>query len=241
MFVYNAGFGGLCWSLGTSLRFEGLEMKQYNRRQFLGLTIAGLAFASWGKGSEEKVKRDENQKNTIVKQIDVIGYKLKNTDEVDNLMSLFSDTFQLPLAWSAQNIKGMYCGNLWIGNVLFEILRSTNEENNYYLLLEPKGLSMALDEQDKRGILYGNSIVNTETDSYGQKQTLWTNVPLMQFSQSGTSVLLCEVNPRFFSTQSLIKLSTPPPENIDQFRKYLRQELNKRNGGPLGIQYVNYI
>lgn len=159
--------------------------------------------------------------------------------DVEHLMSLFSDTFQLPVETLAEDYGPFFSGLVYAGNVALEFVASPHQVPTTWsggIASEPGPLSAVLDELDARGITHGDPQPYTRADSDGRTQIYWTTVGLPELATPGTGVFLCEYQPAVYQITC-----TPHAEDKDQQRELLRQELDRRHGGPLGVQYVKEI
>ena len=72
-------------------------------------------------------------------------------------------------------------------------------------------------------------------DQSGNKTTLWTTVTLDDVSKNDLDVFLCEYSPDLF------RMNNPPRRDIQEHRRYLKDLLRQRGGGPMGIELVKEI
>ncbi len=97
---------------------------------------------------------------------------------------------------------------------------------------EPSPLATSLDGLDRPGITYGERRPLISTAQDASKNTLWTNVPLRQFSDGEAAdatmhVFLSEYSPKYV--------------NVEERRERLRTQLAERGGGPLGVEAVKEV
>jgi hypothetical protein len=183
-----------------------------------------------------------NTNTAPIKRVDHIIMRVSQVDEARRVMSLFADTLQLPVAWSPSPIYGgrSYAGQVWGGNIALQVsaILDRTGVGSGGIVLEPSSLVAALDELARRGITHANPGGHTVTDVNGQKQTYWNTAELDQLCSPSTQVGLCEYQPAVFR---LPASGTPNAESMAQAGEMLQQELARRNGGPLGVQYVEEV
>jgi hypothetical protein len=164
-----------------------------------------------------------------------IDHIMIRTGRPETLFKLFTETFELPVAWPLANRGGVTSGGVGFGNVNVEAIKFPGQHTAGSSLVgfafEPfTSLSDSLAELDRRGIAHGRLRPFVITASDGAAATLWTNVTLSQFSDSDTPA----------DATLHIFLSEYTPEYVDsgQRRERLRTGLAQNGGGPLGIDGV---
>jgi hypothetical protein len=164
-----------------------------------------------------------------------IDHIMIRAEHPENLFTLFTETFELPVAWPLANRGGVTSGGVGFGNVNVEAIKfpgqPTAESSLVGFAFEPSSsLSDSLAELDRRGVAYGNLRPFAITASDGTSATLWTNVTLSRFSDSDAPA----------DATLHIFLSEYTPEYVDsaQRRERLRTVLAQSDGGPLGIDRV---
>jgi hypothetical protein len=192
------------------------------------LVILPLALASAIHSEETK------RKASIVRQIARI---LIESGDPKILFDLFSEEFQLPVAWPLEENRGYLSGGLGAGNVNIEVYRygqqklvpARKDTRAHYsgLALEPYPLPEALRELREIGIPYSPPEPYTSTLPNGSQGVLWTTVPLPSFSRPGMSIYLYEYSPAFLQ--------------VNIRRNQLGNRLTLNNGGPLGFLAVREI
>ena len=99
--------------------------------------------------------------------------------------------------------------------------------------MEPSPLAECLRELTRRGITYAQPRPLLRTEPDGSKTTLWTNVPLLQFSDSD--------RPADATIYIFVSEYGPAYVNIQERRARLRKELLQVDGGPLGVSSVEEV
>ena len=170
-----------------------------------------------------------------VRQIDHIMIRTGNPSE---LYAFLVDTLQLPVAWPLTSPReGVMTGGVGVGNVNLEAIQFPGQAEPGPRLLgfafEPTALDESLRQLTMRGVAVGapRQIIGSRPD--GSKGVLWTNVTLPQFSDSdnqavaGVHVFLSEYDAAYV--------------NVRARHGRLRQELQSKGGGPLGIVDVKEV
>ena len=170
-----------------------------------------------------------------VRQIDHIMIRTGNPAE---LYAFFADTLQLPVAWPLTSPReGVMTGGVGVGNVNLEAIRFPGQtEQRPRLLgfaLEPTALDESVRQLTSRGLAVGapREIVGSRPD--GSKGVLWTNVTLPQFSDSE--------NPGDGTVHVFLSQYSAAYVDVSQRRARLRQQLDARGGGPLGVVDVKEV
>src|SRR5688572_17418761 len=166
-----------------------------------------------------------------------IDHIMVRTDTPANLYSFLTETLRLPVAWPLATRGGVTSGGVGFGNVNVEAIQFPGQQPTGAQLVgfgfEPVPLAQCLTELDRRGIKYGEVRPFSSTDPVGSKKTLFTNVTLLQFSDSDRPagatmhIFLSEYNPTYV--------------DVEQRRARLRRELRESGGGPLGVKAVKEV
>jgi hypothetical protein len=174
------------------------------------------------------------RRTPIIRQVDHI---LIETGDPQSLFSFFSDTLELPVAWSLAHSKGFESGGIGAGNVNLELFQYTeqkrvparrNPEARYAgLAFQPYPLSESLRELDVSGIPYDSPKPTISTLPDGSQGTAWTTVSLPSLSRPGMAIFLYEYSPVFL--------------RVEVRRKQLGNRLALTDGGPLGFQSIPEI
>jgi len=175
--------------------------------------------------AEQKVK-------PAIWQVDRI---LVQTSEPRYLFDLFSDRFQLPVAWPMTTGAESASGGVGLGNAILEVYSQGSEEKNSKrgrtlfagVALEPYPLAECLPELQSRGISYAPPQPYVSALPDGSQGPLWTTVVLPQFSKPGLSVFLFQYSSVFL--------------NAEVKRKQLAGQMALRGGGPLGVRCVREV
>jgi len=164
-----------------------------------------------------------------------IDHIMIRAEQPRTLFTLFTETFELPVAWPLESRGGVTSGGVGFGNVNVEAIKFPGqlkaESSLVGFAFEPVStLSDSLAELHRRGVAYGKLRPFVSTASDGAAATLWTNVTLSQLSDSDTPM----------DATLHIFLSEYTPEYVDskQRRERLRTALAHNDGGPLGIDGV---
>jgi hypothetical protein len=180
----------------------------------------------------------------IVRQIDHIIISADTVEDAKALWSLFSEQLKLPVAWPPSQYEGFFSGGVNAGNVNLEFVYSRDESVESHstaqpstnarfsgLGLEPQPLAQALPQLEQLGLRHGQPDPYQTKDQSGNKTTLWTTVSLDDVSKNDMDVFLCEYSPNLFR----------PRRDIQENRRYLKDQLRQRGGGPMGIELVKEI
>ncbi len=163
----------------------------------------------------------------VIRQVDHI---LIASNDANELFSLLSETFELPVVWPMGNYGRFTSGGVSAGNVNLEVVNmpvSTADNARSQIIgfaLEPEPLKDSLKELDARGITHGVSVPFTILDSTGSVTTLWNSVALPDISNNYIIIFLCEYS-----------------HDLPAQRNKTLGELMSRNGGPLSIKSVEEI
>lgn len=169
----------------------------------------------------------QSRENKIIRQVDHI---LIASNDAEELFSLLSDTFQLPVVWPMANYGRVHSGGVSAGNVNLEIVKMpvTGEDaarsRFIGLALEPEPLESSLAELDSRGIRHGAAVPLTTLIADGSIATLWTTVMLPDVSNSAMIVFLCEYT-----------------HDVAAQRRDALEQLQALDGGPLTLESVREI
>ena len=160
------------------------------------------------------------------------------TGEPRELFAFFAETLQLPIAWPLMSPRaGVTTGGVGFGNVNVEAIQFPGQTDPKPRLLgfalEPLALDEALVELNRRGLTFGEERPLVATGPDGTKRTLWTNVTLLQFSDSNT--------PADGTTHIFLSQYNPTFVNVDERRERLRAQLVDSGGGPLGVLDVKEV
>ena len=183
-----------------------------------------------------------NTATVPIKQVCHIIMRVPEADDARYVMSLFADTLQLPVSWSPSPVWDgrSFAGQVYAGNAPLQVSAALGRPGIApgCIVFEPDSLAATLDELERRGITHGDLGSYAVTDANGQAQTYWTAVELDQLCTPSTGVSLCEYEPAVFRDPAH---GTPNAESMAQSREMLKQELDSRNGGPLGVQHVKEV
>jgi hypothetical protein len=163
---------------------------------------------------------------SVVRQVD---HALIASSDASALFSLFTDTFQLPVAWPMSDYSGFASGGVAVGNVNLEIIQHSQSTANAPaslwtgIALEPAPLTASLPELAARKIQHGTPAPFRSLKWNGWK-TLWTTVALPDVSNDATQVFLCEYD-----------------DELPIRRRSRLEELRSLGGGPLSVRSTREI
>lgn len=184
----------------------------------------------------------------IVRQVDHIIVRVDTVADAKALWSLFSEKLNLPIAWPPADYKGFFSGGVSLGNVNLEFAHDSDEPGPPHprdngvasakfsgLGLEPEPLPQAIAELERLRVRHGTPDSYQKEDESGNRSTLWTTVYLDELSKKDMNIFLCEY------AQDLFLMSNPPRRDTEENRRYLKDQLKQRGGGPIGIDSVKEI
>ena len=144
--------------------------------------------------------------------------------DADRLFLFFRDTLQLPQVWGYQSWGDFASGGVSLGNVVFELVSwkvpagETLATELAGIAFEPGGpTDAAVAELARRGIAHDPPEPNLREDAGGRKVG-WINTGLPDLAS--WNVFFCDYVPR---------------ERVAQGRASASEELDRRQGGPLGV------
>ena len=179
-----------------------------------------------------------------IKRVCHIIRLVPEANDARSVMSVFADTLQLPVAWSPSPIYDgrFFTGQVFAGNVPMQVAASLDQQASFSssggIVFEPGPLPATLDELQRRGVTLGGHASHTVTDSNGETHTYWTTVALEQLCTPKMGVSVCEYTSAVFRDPAH---GTPQAHSVAESRQILKRELERRNGGPLGVQYVSEV
>jgi len=190
-----------------------------------------------------------------VEQADYLAVFYDSTFEVDSMFQLLTETLGLPVWFKpiirqAENFPGelSYNGTTFLGNFAISFITSNvnfSGSSGYPVIAKKHFLSFTNYEEenihilDSLGVECNSPVFFVYPDGNGNTDTLYRNV----FFYRGNSFAMffshlfpnCYVYPTF---------QTEGNSNIldhQELHSYLKQQLDKNNGGPLGIKSVDKI
>ncbi len=172
-----------------------------------------------------------------IRQIDHIMIR---ADDPGKLYAFFTEILQLPVAWPMVSPRpGVTTAGVGFGNVNVEAINFPEQKRRASpaellgFALEPGSLRESLAELDRRGISYGELRPLISTGPDGTRNTLWTNVTLLQFSDSD--------GPSEASIHIFLSEYSPTYVDVEERRARLRKQLVERAGGPLGVDALKEV
>jgi hypothetical protein len=163
----------------------------------------------------------------LVRQIDHV---LISSAEGKRLFNLFSETFQLPVAWTWADHGGFASGGISMDNLNLEIFQASKRDAQggpSWILgfaLEPGPLRTTLPALDALGITRGKPVPFRSRQLDGSNAVRWTTVSLPFVSSEAVNIFLCEYT-----------------HDVPARRRELQDRLRARSGGPLTILQVREV
>jgi hypothetical protein len=182
--------------------------------------------------------KSSSQTRSTSQPIRQIDHIMIRTGEPREWFAFFAETLQLPVAWPLMSPRaGVTTGGVGFGNVNVEAIQFPGQTDPKPRLLgfalEPSALDEALVELNRRGLTFGEQRPLVATGPDGSKRTLWTNVTLLQFSDSDT--------PADGTTHIFLSQYSPTFVHVEERRERLREQLVNNGGGPLGVVEVKEV
>ncbi|MFC2089743.1 hypothetical protein ACFLT1_03125 [Bacteroidota bacterium] len=166
---------------------------------------------------------------SINAQINKIEHFYISSPHSEDLYTIFTTEFNLPVVWDYQTFGAFSSGAVTFGNVVFEFVSNSSEQNSVYygIALEPNQTASEVEP-----ILDSFNISHGLTEKYplliddGEINVGWTNISLNHMLPDLVNLFLCDYHDR-------------------EFIKYGREEaanhLRKIKGGILGIEYLKEL
>jgi hypothetical protein len=163
----------------------------------------------------------------IVRQVDHV---LLVSPAANRIFDTLTGELRLPVAWPFTSYGAFTSGGVALGNVNLEIIAAPTTTPGVDttrfsgLALEPEPLTAALAELEARHLKHGEAAPSGPRWLARLTRPRWTLVSLPGVSAPGVEVFLCEFG-----------------HDVAARRRPLRDELDSRSGGPLGVLGVNSI
>ncbi|MFC2165826.1 hypothetical protein ACFLT2_12635 [Acidobacteriota bacterium] len=162
----------------------------------------------------------------VVRQVDHILLATENPKAVYDFMT---KELQFPIAWPYQDYSGFASGGVSVGNVnlealLFNPARISTPSKIIGIAFEPEGSTEQIVETLNQRLINHSQPEPFEMGSGEKKSKLWTTMRLPDMLP-GSLIFFCEYH--FFSTS--------------ERRTRLHENLEKIQGGPLGIVHLSEI
>jgi hypothetical protein len=192
------------------------------------LTRVAVAVIGFAMFTSRCVAQAAGEAPRVVRQVDHVRIA---SSEARELFELLSVTLRLPVVWPMADYGGFASGGVAAGNVNLEIVKDTAAAEEAAksrwtgFALEPEELAICLRELDARGIPRGSPAPFRKWELGRFGKTLWKTVGLPSVSSDACEVFLCEYY---------------VPDTAARRQKMLEQ-LQSRDGGPLGIRSVREI
>ena len=200
-----------------------------------GQTIACGLFALLMLGSVELTAQRRHAERPL-RQIDHVMIK---ADDPREILAFFTETLGLPIAWRVEERGGVVSGGVGFRNVNVEAIRFPGQRSlpsRAHLTgfgFEPSSMRACLDELQRRGVPHGPLRPLISTDTNGAKHTLFTNVTLLDLSDSALPV---DATMHIFVSEY-----DPTYVDVASRRARLSEELRASRGGPLGVEAMSEI
>jgi hypothetical protein len=155
--------------------------------------------------------------------LDRLDHFLAVSEKSDELFAIFSNTFQLPIAWPHESYNGFASGGVSVGGSVLELISYPEFNGDAHfsaIAYVPIDHSPAVREQiERNGAALGNNEPYTETEE-GETYILWETFNLAGLSTPALRVFVCDYKYRDYVAEN---------------RENARRELEARQGGPLGV------
>lgn len=176
---------------------------------------------------------DSKQCRSIVKQVDHI---MLDSENPRKLFDFFTQELKFPVVWPYREYGNFASGGVFAGNVNLEPVFFQHKHESLKTRSKIIGLAFEasepteeiLQELDRRKILYMTPEI-MEFGPEGSKMKIATNT-VFKNMLPGSFIFICE-----YHIYKLFKT------DLSTMRKKWQNELTKKEGGPLGIEYVSEI
>lgn len=202
-----------------------------------GLSVCiALVITPWSGDLIGNAARAQQQPRSPIQRIDHIMIR---TDRPAEIYALFTDILRLPVAWPLAERGGVVSGGAGFGNVNVEAIKFPGQVSTPTAThivgfgFKPTALSESLAELTRRGITHGEPRPFVSTTPDGVRMTFFTNVTLLQFSDSD--------RPGNATTHIFLSEYDPAYVDVDRRRARLRRELESTSGGALGVTGIKEI
>jgi hypothetical protein len=152
-----------------------------------------------------------------------LDHFLAVSEQSDELFAIFSDTFQLPIAWPYDSYQGFASGGVSVGGSVLELISYSDFEDDTHFsaiaYVPVKHIPAVREQLERNGAAIGDNVPYAETED-GETYVLWETFNLTDLSSSRLRVFVCDYKYR---------------EYVDDNRDSARRELETRDGGPLGV------
>lgn len=159
----------------------------------------------------------------IVRQLDHV---LLVSPSATRIFDTLTGDLRLPVAWPMNSYGSFRSGGVALGNLNLEIIAAPRADATQFsgLALEPEPLPAALAELKARHLEHGDPAPSGPRWLARLMRPRWTTVSLPGVSAPGVEVFICDFG-----------------HDVASRRRLLREELNSRMGGPLGVLGVDAI
>jgi hypothetical protein len=167
----------------------------------------------------KEAQASEAAASRFIRQVDHI---VIDSDHPEALFHLFSEQLDLPLGFPYQSYGTFSSGGVGFGNVILEFIHVKDFHPGLVgVAFEPETIEEAPSALDARGVKHGPANPVYQPDPSGGKRLGWTT---MDLDLAADGFFLCKYN-----------------VSVEPRRARIRQELDARDGGPLGVAFVSEI
>ena len=157
--------------------------------------------------------------SAFIRQVDHI---MIDSDSPEALFHLFYEQLELPLGFPYKSYGTFSSGGVGFGNVILEFIHVQDLHPGLAgVALEPATIEEASSTLDARGVKHEPAKPVYQPDPSGGKRLGWTT---MELDLAAEGFFLCKYN-----------------ISVEPRRARIRAELDARNGGRLGIDYVSEV
>jgi hypothetical protein len=155
----------------------------------------------------------------FIRQVDHI---VIDSDTPEALFHLFSEQLGLPLGFPYKSYGAFSSGGVGFGNVIVEFIHAQGLHPGLAgVAFEPATIEEASSTLDARGVKHDPAKPVYQPDPSGGRRLGWTT---MELDLAADGFFLCKYN-----------------MSVEPRRARIRQELDARNGGPLGVDSISEV
>ena len=170
-----------------------------------------------------------DEKQPLVKKIDHV---LIAPTDILGLINFFNEVLQLPVAWKYRSYGDFSSCGFYTGNSNIEIIKIDSIRTGTGIggiAFEPNGTTGEIVKRMiQRNISFKAPVFHEDPKFKKEikKKNTWTTTDILNILP-GSLIFFCEYH--------------VDSKKIESWKKYLQTKLDKRNGGPFGIEYVSEI
>ena len=212
----------------------GKLQEAFVRRLCVAILLAAASFRLFAQQSTAKELLDPSESiaqhlkdaqapraaaSAFIRRVDHI---VIDSDTPEALFRLFSEQFELPLGFPYKSYGTFSSGGVGFGNVILEFIHAQGLHPGLAgVAFEPATIEEASSMLDALGVKHDLAKPVYQPDSSGGKRLGWTT---MELGLAADGFFLCKYN-----------------MSVEPRRTRIRQELDARNGGPLGVDSVSEV